>query len=190
MTSRADRATSSTTLAANPAGIQGASSPPLTSIHQSPKTRQWPLQMRPTDILRLKAFEPRGARLWITSPELCPCDRALLGKKSLAELLPNWVLSGNYSNISSTEECTYWPERPSGRPSVPSNRDTHNSQLFTIVLSIYDCCHLETRVSKGTKWTKSLQQNSARNRRHIRNWKSDCSAFCPGWRKHRCRRQE
>jgi len=36
-TSRADNATSNTTLAANPAGSHGASSPPLTRIHHSPK---------------------------------------------------------------------------------------------------------------------------------------------------------
>src|SRR2546421_9793030 len=90
-TSRADKTTSSTTLAASPAGIQGASSPPLISIHQRPMNNAMAATNAPKRYPALDGILAREARLCGDSAELCTCERAALGKKSFAELLPNCI---------------------------------------------------------------------------------------------------
>ena len=71
-TSRADNATSNTTLAANPAGNHGASSPPLTSNHQSPKNKPSAIAIAEIKYARLE-----GIRLRECARE---CDRELRSK--------------------------------------------------------------------------------------------------------------
>src|SRR6266850_1987626 len=90
-TSRADKTTSSTTLAASPAGIQGASSPPPRSIHQRAMNNAMAATNAPKRYPELDGILAREARLCGDSAELCTCEREALGKKSFAELLPKCI---------------------------------------------------------------------------------------------------
>lgn len=50
----------------------------------------------------LDGIRVREARLCGDSAELCTCERAALGKKSFAELLPNCILSGDNPKLANT----------------------------------------------------------------------------------------
>src|ERR1700674_2082631 len=112
-TSRADKTTSSTTLAASPAGIQGASSPPLISIHQSARNNAIAATNAPKRYPALEGIFVREARLCDDSTELCTRERAALGKKSFAELLSNCIPSRILQKRPIQLTRGYWPGRKS-----------------------------------------------------------------------------
>ncbi|MGH9956958.1 MAG: hypothetical protein ACREBC_07485, partial [Pyrinomonadaceae bacterium] len=79
-TSRADNAMSSTTPAAKPAVTQGASSPPVVSIHQSVENRAAAAAIAATMYPVLEGIRAREGRLRPVSLEARGCERAVLGK--------------------------------------------------------------------------------------------------------------
>src|SRR6267142_1979404 len=148
-TSRAERATSSTTLAARPAGSQGASSPPLTSIHQSKKNRPTAVITAATIYPRLDGILVRLSRLRASS-DVCRSERASLGKNWSVELCPNTLLRNSLSQSATALSSKNPPAIASVLASqIPQG---HNSQLLG-----FSCQHKTFRVNGSLRLRRNKQ---------------------------------
>src|SRR4030095_4114943 len=94
-TSRADKATSRTTLTTRPAGSHGASSPPFASIHHKMRPRHAAMILGATMYPALDGVRPRDLRRASADRT---ADRGLLENSSSAELFPNERLPRGYVN--------------------------------------------------------------------------------------------